>query len=309
MKNNLLTAVLAALLCLLLAACGTAGTINHSAGTTAGPVISIEDTERLAALSKDPEPASSWDVTDDITFSLLQDAYPVGTEKLTMVLENRGDEELTYGEELSFEKYADGRWKYIETIDKYYFHSEAWTLPPHTTQTFTISPWFLKKPLSSGLYRVTGGEMYTGTDERVKQPAWQLEFRVSVDASPEPDYTVFVSSQPLQDPETISAYIVNTTGADSSVLLIPRLDRQTDGGQWEEVAYADGVGFCGMSDPLPAAGRNVSEPVETLWGWLRPGRYRLSYDITGGETATRTAGGEFLLERQRCGLPLVNAAQ
>ena len=70
----------------------------------------------------------------------------------------------------------------METIDKYFFHDAAYTLLPHSTATFTISPWFLEKPLDEGLYRVTGGETYTDTEH----PAWQLEFRIAAGASPEP---------------------------------------------------------------------------------------------------------------------------
>ena len=173
-RNHLLNTILTALLCLTLFACGTADALNNSAGSVTGPVIPIEEVSQ--------EPVSTWAVTKDVTFSLFQDTYPEKTEKLTMVMENRGDKPLTYGEKISFEKYVDGEWKWVETIDKYFFHDAAYTLLPHSTATFTISPWFLEKPLDEGLYRVTGGETYTDTEH----PAWQLEFRIAAGASPDP---------------------------------------------------------------------------------------------------------------------------
>lgn len=293
MKNNhLFTALLAALLCLSLIACGTADALNNS--STSGPVIPIEDAEPPALSGKDREPVPSCAVSEDITASLLQDAYPVGTQALTLVLENRGDETLTYGEEVSFEKFVDGEWKPVRTIDSYCFNSLAYLLEPHSMKAFTISPWFLAEPLRAGLYRVTGGEMWTGGSRQTPLPAWQVEFRVTEDAQPEPDYAVFVQS--LQNPENIPAYVVNTTGQTGSILLIPHLDRQNAAGQWEEVPYTEGMGFCGTSDPLPPEGMEIQEPVELLWGQLASGRYRLSFDITGTDPVTRTAGGEFVVE-------------
>ncbi len=297
--KNLVTALLAALLCLSLIACGTTESVNTADSAEisyTAPIVSIEETIP-------DETASSWSVNNSITFSLLQNTYPVGTQKFTMVLENRGDSVLTYGEAISFEKYTGGQWKPVKTIDNYGFNSVAYLLQPHSVRTFTIDAWFVEKPLDAGLYRVTGSEVWTGETEnqRATYPAWQLEFRISDSAQPEPDFSVYVSSVPLQMAETIPVHIINTTGKDSSILLIPHLDRQTADGQWEEVPYNGQIGFCGMSDPLPAGGKDWSEPIQTLWGDLAPGGYRLSYDITGGETRTRTAGGEFLLNL--CGLP------
>lgn len=296
MKNNhLMTAFLAALLCLSLIACGTADALNNSAGATTGPVIPIEDAQPPAVSAKNRQPVSSCDVSEDITVSLLQDAYPVGTQALTLVLENRGDEALTYGEEVSFEKYTDGDWKPVGTIDSYCFNSLAYLLEPHSMDVFTISPWFLAQPLGTGLYRVTGGEMWAGDSPSAAHTAWQVEFRVTEDAQPEPDYAVFVPGRPLEEPEEIPAYVVNTTGQTTSILLIPHLDRQNGAGQWEEVPYAEGVGFCGTSDPLRPEGMELGEPVAELWGELAAGRYRLSFDITGTDPVTHTAGGEFVI--------------
>ena len=293
MKNNhFFTAMLAALLCLCLIACGTADALNS--GSTTGPVIPIEDVEPPAGSGKDVEPVSSCAVSEDVTVSLLQDAYPALTQALTLVLENRGDETLTYGEEVSFEKFVDGEWKPVSTIDSYCFNSLAYLLEPHSMGTFTISPWFLAEPLRAGRYRVTGGEMWTGGSRQTALPAWQVEFRVTEDARPEPDYAVFV--QPLQNPENISAYVVNTTGQTGSILLIPHLDRRNEAGQWEEVPYTEGAGFCGTSDPLPPEGMEIQEPVELLWGQLASGCYRLSFDITGTDPVARTAGGKFVVE-------------
>ena len=170
MKNNhFFTAMLAALLCLCLIACGTADALNS--GSTTGPVIPIEDVEPPAGSGKDVEPVSSCAVSEDVTVSLLQDAYPALTQALTLVLENRGDETLTYGEEVSFEKFVDGEWKPVSTIDSYCFNSLAYLLEPHSMGTFTISPWFLAEPLRAGRYRVTGGEMWTGSSRQTALPA------------------------------------------------------------------------------------------------------------------------------------------
>ncbi|MDE7245875.1 MAG: hypothetical protein K2O18_18135 [Oscillospiraceae bacterium] len=293
--KTIVTALLAVLLCLSLFACGTTAAVNNEIpggpGHTA-PIVSLEET--LPPAGEDSI-ASTW-TSGGITLSLLQDTYPIGTQKLTMVLENRGNSVLTYGEVISFEKYTDGQWKPVKTIGQYTFDSIAHELQPGSVSTFTLDAWFVDKPFDAGLYRVTGGEVWTDT-QHTDGPAWQLEFRVADGAQPEPDFSIYVSAAPLQMAETIPVHIINTTGEENSILWIPHLERQNISGQWEEVPFADGVGFCGMSDPLPAGGDDLSAPVQTLWGSLEAGRYRISYDITGSGTAVRTAGGEFVLEQ------------
>ena len=294
--KTFITALLAALLCLSLYACGTTGAAGYEIpggpGHTA-PVVSLEETLPSAEAI-----ASSWTVCGGVTLSLLQDTYPIGTQKLTMVLENRGNSVLAYGEVISFEKYVDGDWKPVKTIDHYAFYSAAHTLAPGSVTTFSLDAWFVDKPFDAGLYRVTGGEVWTETPEqKTEYPAWQLEFRVSGTAQPEPDFSVFVSGSPLYRTKTIPVHIINTTGKENSILWIPHLERQNASGEWEEVPFVDGIGFCGTSDPLPAEGADLSEPIQTLWGSLESGCYRIGYDITGGETVIRTAGGEFVLEQ------------
>ena len=73
---------------------------------------------------------------------------------------------------------------------------------------------------------------------------------------------------------SISYTITNTSGLELGVILIPRLERRTDGG-WEAVP-CDAV-FCGTADPLETD-RSGRFPLE-WYPALTPGTYRLGLQL------------------------------
>ena len=73
---------------------------------------------------------------------------------------------------------------------------------------------------------------------------------------------------------SISYTITNTSGLELGVILIPRLERWTDGG-WEAVP-CDAV-FCGTADPLETE-RSGRFPLE-WYPALTPGTYRLGLQL------------------------------
>ena len=73
---------------------------------------------------------------------------------------------------------------------------------------------------------------------------------------------------------SISYTITNTSGLELGVILIPRLERRTDGG-WEAVP-CDAV-FCGTADPLETE-RSGRFPLE-WYPALTPGTYRLGLQL------------------------------
>ena len=101
-------------------------------------------------------PAYSWSVTDDITISLPQDAYPIGTDSFTVTFTNSGTQTMLYGENYSFQ-YNDGNgWVNLDTIENYGFHMIGYQLRPGDTQTLEIRPWMLTDPLPAGRCRIVG---------------------------------------------------------------------------------------------------------------------------------------------------------
>ena len=160
-------AALALLLCLT--ACGQLESGTPAAGTRA---IASQPAAPSPASCEEPDPVSAWTIAEGITASLLQDAYPAGTKTLTMVLENRTDLELTYGEALAFHKYVDGQWQ-DATREDAAWHDIARILQPHSTGTFSISTGALAQPLDEGLYRITSEEMWIEPDKTA--PGFQVE--------------------------------------------------------------------------------------------------------------------------------------
>ena len=154
-----------------------------------------EENRILPGIEEDLVLYDTWEVTDGITLHLLQDSYPPGTKTLTLVLENRSDNVMLYGEYLSFEKYENGAWQKVKTIKNYGFRAIGYTLFDHDKHTFTISTWFLKEPLSSGTYRVTGcslrvardAENLSGGGDNIDYPPYKLTFTVCAEATPEPE--------------------------------------------------------------------------------------------------------------------------
>ncbi len=312
-----ISALLTALLCLVMTACGTGGNGAAQEGGTPPDPATPPAAEKAGA-PEAAQPASVWEVNGDITLSLLQDTYPTGTKNLTLLLENRGTDVMLYGQGWSFQKLEDGRWLPVETIENYGFTMEGYTLQPGQLAAFSIGTWFLAQPLEAGYYRVTGCSLRVAADgedlsyggDYVDCPPYQLEFLVTEDAAQEPDYAVLVRPQPLPpEAEDIPLLLLNATGEDASILFIPHLERESAGGAWSEVPFAPQVGFCGMGDPLPAGATSWSEPLTALWGELEEGRYRLSYAVTDGEGAEHTASGEFTIGWDLCGYPTADAGE
>jgi len=151
----------------------------------------------LLSTNEQEAPNNIWTVTDGITLRLVQDSYLPGTEAMTLILENRSDSVMSYGQGWSFEKNENGIWRELETIEDYAFTSEGYTLYNRAKNTFTIPTWFLNEPFSEGLYRITGCTLRVAPDDEnlswegdnVDYPRYQLEFIISDSASPEPDIT------------------------------------------------------------------------------------------------------------------------
>lgn len=259
---------------------------------------------------EEPDPKPVWTREEGVTIRLLQDTYPVGTEHLTLVLENHTDFVLSYGDEIHVEKYVNGFWKMVELAEYVFWLDEAYRFPSHSTQALTVDFWYLARPaLEEGLYRITAslsGDAFAG---RIN---WQLSFRVSSDAQPEPDYAVFVPGQPVPLAEgcivrmELPLFLVNTTGEDANVLLIPRLERQTGTGDWEEVPLREDVAFCGTPDLLPQRGMEYTLDMD-LWGGLEAGEYRVTYPAGPTVSTNDTAMGTFtLVWPEGGGLPLAD---
>lgn len=292
-------AALAALL--LLTACAAApAEMNAPAdGGVPAPGAPAQPTGGAEA----PDPVFTWTVTDGITFSPLQEIYPVGTERITVVLENRTDLELTYGEGYAFQQYTAGQWRDVDRRAYEGWRDVAWILQPHSAQSFTVDA----QPLEEGLYRVIGQDMRLWPLEETV-PAWQVEFRVSAEGRPEPDYGLLIPDQPVSGLETIPVLFLNATGQEGYVLDIPHLERR-EADRWVEVPYREQVGFCGTPSTLYPAGRIWSEEPSVLWGALTPGLYRLSYQVGPTFATEETVSAEFTVERPEiCAYPLADPA-
>ena len=307
--KKLLSVLLALSLGFALAACGSGGGGQDVPAPTPEaepqPVSAPPEVPSLANC-EEPDPVSVWTVAEGITISLLQDAYPVGTERFTMVFDNRTDLELNFGEAMYFQKYVDGRWQELEAREDAGWNSIAYILSPDSVRTFSAGTWYLTRPLDEGLYRIVSEEMWMEPDETL--PGCQLEFRIASAAQPEPDYPLYIPGQPVSGVNSIPVEFLNTTGQDAYVLDIPHLERLNGEGGWEEVPYREQAGFCGTPSSLPAAGRSWSEDAVMLWGVLEPGQYRLRYEAGPTFETEGWASGEFTVkEPEICGYPLADA--
>jgi len=273
-------------------------------------------------------PASSWSVTEDITISLSQDIFPVGTEHFTVTLTNTGDRTIAeYGESYSFQFNDGSGWKDAETIDNYAFNMPAYLLYPGQSRTLDVSTWFLKSPLKEGRCRIVGSTLRTysltdslddgGTGAYTEHPAYVLEFDIQRSASA-PQAPVYPTEAPLsgsdlhiyleipqpeQGASRLAFTVVNGSGADAEILFIPTLEMVDEDGGISKVPFAEDVGFCGTPDPLPQGRKDWSTNIEYLWGCLQDGYYRLSYTVTAADGREVTASGWFLYEDGLCSLP------
>lgn len=292
--NQIFALLLAGVLCLSAAGCGTDAPNTDMEARETPPAEQNEPGP--AGISQpisteEPAPETVWEVPGTARLSLLQTEYPAGTEKMTLVVENTGDAEIGYGEDHSCEKYVEGQWVKVDFIDNPIFADVLYTVEPRSVRTMELNWSQLLRPLEEGLYRITGSNIWVGED---MTDNWQAGFRITSDAQPEPDFALVVPGEPISAAaETIPARIVNNTGETANILFIPHLERLNENGEWQEVPYKDGVGFCGMADPLPAEGRGWSENPAYLWGMLEEGMYRLSYEVGRDFETEEFVYGEF----------------
>lgn len=312
--------LMAAALCLSLAACAAKDAPDGADSPAPAPSLPTAPIEP-APISRplpveEPEPETVWTLPEGITLSLLQTGYPVGTEKLTLIVDNPTNLSLGYSEAFSIQKYEEGIWKDVDFREEAFIADILYTAQPHSVHTMRYSTHDLTRPLDEGLYRLTGSSLWIG-DGYAESPAWHVDFRVTADARPEPDYALYISSQPIPTAEgcmvtdRLPVYFINMTGEGGCVLDIPHLERWNDAGEWEAVPWKEGIGFCGTPDPLPAEGRSWSEELSMLWGTLEDGRYRLSYEVGPSFDTEEIAYGEFTLytPEDNHGLPLAAGSQ
>lgn len=308
--------LLTAALCLT--ACGKEAPPQEVPAAPPEAPAAAPETPKAAPVSQpaaieEPEPVTVWSGWPGVTLSLLQESYPVGVQKITLMLDNRSEMESFYGEQFSCQKFVNGAWQPVEFQDKVFFPDIAWVLEADSVRELRLDVDSLEQPLGEGLYRLTG-EIICQADTMKKLEPWQLDFRVTADAQPEPDYALYISKEPIPTvdgclvTDRLPVYLINNTGRDGQVLLIPHLEHWNAAGEWGEVPYQENIGFCGTPDPLPIGGKAWSEDMLYLWGTLEDGRYRLSYEV--GETfdTEDRAYGEFTLYTPEAGgLPLAPA--
>lgn len=306
---------------LALTACGS-GTVSCPADG-GGPVAEVVG----KAVNELPE--SSWSVNDDITISLPQGIYPLGTGSFEITLTNAGSQTMLYGESFSFEYNNNGIWEPLKTIDNYGFHSIGYLLAPGDVKTLTLGTWMLKEPLAEGLYRIIGCDLWVADNAEelrylgryTEYLPYELEFYISGEASLSTlgskdtyqEGTVVTDTafwleiqQPEPGAERLEFSFVNDSGGDAEVLLIPTLEKLTVEGQWEAVPFCDQIGFCGTPDPLPQGRRDWSEDLTYLWGGLADGDYRLSFTVADSGGSEYIASGQFTFDDGLCSLPLAN---
>lgn len=297
--KKIFAALMAVVICLGLAACAENTPPENTGESLKAPVRQAEPATvsqpipaEEAAPAEEPELQTVWEVPGAARLSLLQEEYPAGTERVTLVVENTGDAEIGYGLNFSCEKLVDGQWVEAEYFDRAFFVDVLCLVEPHSVRTANLGMGILAQPLDEGTYRLTGSSIWIGQDEA--SDPWQLCFRVTADAQPEPDYALYIPGQPVSGAaEGIPVRIINTTGKDANVLFIPHLERKNEDGSWTEVPYKGRIGFCGTPDPLPAEGRDWGEDVTVLWGMLEEGQYRLHYNAGRESELEQTAYGEF----------------
>lgn len=143
-----------------------------------------------------PEPVNKWTVTEGITLRLMNSEFPEGVERMTLIMENRTDDVMLYGNGWSFERYEGGEWVPLPNREDAAWTSEGYTLFDHKQDIFHVSTFVLAEPLTEGLYRVKGCTLRVAADDDnlsaggsyTGYPAYQLEFAVKKDALPDRGY-------------------------------------------------------------------------------------------------------------------------
>ena len=292
--NHIIALLLAGLLCLSAAACSKDVPNEDTDKPETPPVEHTEpDTAPISQTVpiEEPEMETVWEVPGTVKVSLLQAEYPVGTKKMTLVVENTNAVKIGYGRECYCDKFVDGQWQRIDYIDHYAFHDDMLLVNLHSARTMDLNWDWLSKPLDEGLYRVTGSTIWV--KENGDTDNWQLNFRITRDAQPEPDFALYIPQPVSSVAEAIAVHFINNTGADAAVQSIPHLERRDENGEWQEVPWKDNIGFCGTPDPLPVEGRDWLEDVEMLWGRLEEGQYRLHYNVGRESGLDEVVYGEF----------------
>ena len=291
-----------------LSACAARG--GEEKGDAVFPVMPVEAAPVSQTIPEDlPDPEAVCQVAEGVSFSLLQDAFPVGTDRMTLVIDNQSGQEIGWGTWEVYEKFVDGQWQRLEYVEDVLFEDVMWILEPEGVRTQQLRALGMLPELDEGLYRLTGSSVWVGEE---KCGPWQVSFRIDADAQAEPEYALYISSQPIPTVEgclvtdRIPAFFINTTGKDAEVLLIPHLERLDGNGEWAEVPFKDGIGFCGTPDPLPPEGKAWYWEVSMLWGDLEDGRYRVGVQCQPYLDTEETVYGEFALftPEDTAGLPL-----
>jgi len=140
-------------------------------------------------------PNSEWMLTEGMTFRLHQDRQPIGTDGVTIIMENRSDYVMLYGYGFVWERYVNGEWVRLTHRENTAYISIGFTLNDHELKTFFASTSTLQYPLSEGLYRISRwnpiriapDDQNLGWDGNfIELPTYKLEFVVCHTASLEP---------------------------------------------------------------------------------------------------------------------------
>lgn len=140
-----------------------------------------------------PEPGNTWTVTDGITLRLMNSEFPEGVERMTLIMENRTDQVMLYGNGWSFERYEEGEWVPLPNREDAAWTMEGYTLYEHKRDVFHVPTSAIQETLTEGFYRVTGCTLRVAADDDnlnyggdyTDYPAYQLEFAVTKDALPD----------------------------------------------------------------------------------------------------------------------------
>jgi len=99
--------------------------------------------------------------------------------------------------------------------------------------------------------------------------------------APQPEFRMEINSLSAKFGHDITYVFINDTDSAVNIVSIPHLERKTSEG-WEDVEFAENIGFCGTPDCLAAFSRSIEWTLETEYlygGSLAAGIYRLSFDI------------------------------